>query len=142
MHHNVPEALAQTQKGIEQLLAVRDGYRAGRPPLDPPPLDTRTARAMEIVARAPVGIDATPEAMARIESDLQALGYRNTPDALEKLNSQAELLKWSRSRPLVPPEPSPAPPPGAPPAPPSAPHPDALGPAQLARLAKEETSRE
>ena len=91
---NQPEAVAQAQKGIEQYMGLRDGYHAQG--YDTPPLDQNTARAMELVTRAPVGVDATPEAMARLNGDLQALGYRDTNDALGKIATQSEILKWSK----------------------------------------------
>ncbi|PHP68641.1 hypothetical protein CSC94_01165 [Zhengella mangrovi] len=97
--HNTPEAVAQSQKGIEAQLQVREGLRAQgyRVPELPPD----TTRAMELISRAPVGVDATPEAMARLNSDLQGLGYRDTNDAMQKIASQTEALKWSQKQGLT-----------------------------------------
>jgi hypothetical protein len=92
--HNMPEALAQSQKGIAEMLNLRDGYRSRG--MEPPPLPPKIAQAMEIVIKAPVGVDATPQAMAKVTKDLQALGFRNAQDAMAKIAYQNEGLKWSR----------------------------------------------
>lgn len=106
--NNPPEALAQSQKGIAQHMALRDGYRAQG--LEPPPLNPQAARAMEIIARAPVGTDATPQALARVEAELQALGFESTGHAMTAVAWQHEGLKWSR--PATEPGPPPPPAPG------------------------------
>jgi len=93
--NNPPEALAQSQKGIAEYMGLRDGYR--RQGLEPPPINPNVARAMEVVGRAPVGTDATPAALARVEADLQALGYRSTSEAMTAIAWQNEGLKWSRT---------------------------------------------
>ncbi len=94
-HRNKPEAIAQAQKGIAGYMKVRDGYRAQN--IEPPPIKDSISRAMEIIVRAPVGVDATPEIMDRVESDLQALGFRDLRDAHNKIAYQYELLKWSKA---------------------------------------------
>ncbi len=91
---NPPEAIAQSQKGIDIYLKIRDGYRVQN--IVPPPIADTTASAMEIIARTPIGMDATPQVIARVESDLQALGYRDLNDALGKIAAQHETLKWSK----------------------------------------------
>jgi hypothetical protein len=91
--HRVPEALAQSQKGIEGYMALRKGYRDQG--LEPPPLSLANAKAMEIIARAPVRSDATPEAIANVDQELRALGFRDTRDAMTKIALQHEGLKWS-----------------------------------------------
>ena len=91
--HNHPEAIAQSQKGIAGFMKFREGYRAQN--MEPPPIPPQTAQAMETILKAPVGADATPEAMAKVESDLQGLGYRNLGDALTKIAQQNEQMKWS-----------------------------------------------
>jgi hypothetical protein len=90
---NPPEALAQSQKGIAEMLKLREGYRKGG--LEPPPLPPKITQAMEIVIKAPTGVDATRVAMANIEVKLQALGFKNMQDAMSKIAGQNELLKWS-----------------------------------------------
>ena len=92
--NNPPEALAQSQKGIAEYMALRDGYREQG--LEPPPINPRAARAMAIIGRAPVGTDATPQALARVEAELQDLGYRSTSEAMTAIAWQNEGLKWSR----------------------------------------------
>jgi hypothetical protein len=97
-HLNTPEALAQSQKGIAQHMKLRDGYemaaREGRG-MPPPPLTPAMSQAMAIIVKAPIGQAATPAALARVESDLQALGFRDTADAMTKIAQQNELLKLS-----------------------------------------------
>jgi hypothetical protein len=105
-HRNTPEAVAQAQKGIAQHMRVRSGLRAQG--LEPPPLDNRTAAAMERISRAPVGADATTGAMDELELDLQNMGYRDTNDALQRIASQNEALKWSRPQGYQPSAPPPA----------------------------------
>ncbi|NOZ66208.1 MAG: zinc-ribbon domain-containing protein [Alphaproteobacteria bacterium] len=90
---NPPEALAQSQKGIDGLMRLRDGYRTQG--LTPPPFTEQTARAMEIVARAKVGADATPDTIADLNRQMQGLGYKDLNDGLAKIAYQNELLKWS-----------------------------------------------
>lgn len=92
--NNPAEALAQSQKGVAEMMDLRDGYR--QQGLEPPPLNPRAAQAMEIIGRAPVGVDATPAAMAQVESQLQAIGYRSTAEAMTAVAWQNEGLKWSR----------------------------------------------
>jgi hypothetical protein len=98
-HLNTPEALAQSQKGIVQQMKLREGYemaaRDGRATA-PPPLSPTMGKAMEIIVKAPIGQAATPAALARVESELQALGFRDTADAMTKIAQQNELLKLSQ----------------------------------------------
>jgi hypothetical protein len=101
--HNTPEALAQAQKGIESHMKVRDGLR--QQGIEPPPLDSDTARAMDLISRAPVGQDATPEAIGQLNTNLQKLGYKNVNDAMSKIASQNENLKWSKPQGYQPPAP-------------------------------------
>ena len=89
---NPPEAIAQSQKGIAEYMKLRDGYSAHS---TPPPLPPKVAEAMTIVIKAPTGIDATPATIASVNSQLQALGYRDLHDALNKIAGLSELLKWS-----------------------------------------------
>ncbi|MBI5687213.1 MAG: hypothetical protein HZC54_19240 [Verrucomicrobia bacterium] len=95
-HDNPPEALAQSQKGIAEMMDLRAGYRQGG--LEPPPIPKKISQAMDIIIKAPVGKDATPEAMARINEQLRdpSLGFKDMHDAMNKIAQQNELLKWSR----------------------------------------------
>jgi hypothetical protein len=95
-HDNPPEALAQSQKGIAEMMDVRSGYRQGG--FEPPPLPRNISQAMDIIIKAPVGKNATPEVMAEINRQLSdpALGFRDMHDAMSKIAQQNELLKWSR----------------------------------------------
>ena len=101
--HNTPEALAQAQKGIESHMKVRDGLR--QQGIEPPPLDSNTARAMDLISRAPVGQDATPEAIGQLNTNLRNLGYKDVNDAMSKIASQNENLKWSKPQGYQPPAP-------------------------------------
>jgi hypothetical protein len=96
---NQPEAIAQSQKGIEQYMKIRDGYHAQG--YEVPPVDARTAKAMDIITNSPVGVDATPDAMANVQKQLQAIGYKDTNDALGKIATQHEVLKWSQPKPQI-----------------------------------------
>ena len=91
---NPPEALAQSQKGIAEMMKIRSGYRQGG--LEPPPLPPKVAQAMDVVLKAPVGVDATPQAIAQVNNQLKDLGFRDMNDAMSKIAGQNELLKWSK----------------------------------------------
>jgi hypothetical protein len=87
---NPAEAMAQCQKGIAEMLAVRQGYLMNG--IAPPELAPVIREAMSIVLNADVGVNANP---ASVEQALQNLGFRNLQDALIKIVSQNEILKWS-----------------------------------------------
>jgi hypothetical protein len=93
---NQPEAIAQSQKGIEQYMKIRQGY--DNQGLNVPPLDNQTSKAMDIVTRAPVGVDATPERMALVNKQLQSLGFKDTNDALGKIAMQNETLGFAQPK--------------------------------------------
>ena len=95
--HDMPEALAQSQKGIDSYLRLREGYRQQN--LIPPDINPNLARAMELLGEAPTGMAATPQRMATLEADLQALGYRDAQDAMQKVAGQFEGLKGSTKGP-------------------------------------------
>ena len=95
--HDMPEALAQSQKGIDSYLRLREGYRQQN--LIPPDINPNLARAMELLGEAPTGMAATPQRMATLEADLQALGYRDAQDAMQKVAGQFEGLKGSTKAP-------------------------------------------
>ncbi|MEM9280722.1 MAG: hypothetical protein AAGA96_02755 [Verrucomicrobiota bacterium] len=95
-HRDTPEALAQSQKGINAYLKVREGYRtAGK---EIPPINPKIGKAMELLGRAPTGMAATPEAMAKLDADLKAEGFRGAHDAMAKVAMSYEGLKFSRDR--------------------------------------------
>jgi hypothetical protein len=103
-HDNPPEALAQSKKGIAEMLGLREGQRAQG--LAPAPLKEETAKAMEVIIKAPTGVDATPEAMARVNLQIQAITdrngnpvYRDYFDAMEKIGRSVEYNKWAPPRP-------------------------------------------
>ncbi len=89
------EAVAQSQKGIAEYLKLRQGYQVRN--MEPPPIRPNVANAMEVIIKAPTGVDATPAEMARVQQELQGLGFRDMGDAMTKIAHQNELLKWSRS---------------------------------------------
>lgn len=92
--NNTPEALAQSQKGIDSYLRLRTGYRSHN--MDVPPINPKLGRAMELLSKAPTGQAATPEAMAKLTNDLQAEGFRDAHDAMNKVALSYESLKLSR----------------------------------------------
>ena len=92
--NNPAEAIAQSQKGIGQLLEVRGGYL--KQGLVPPKLPDPVAHAMDVIIKAPTGMAATPEAMANVNNQLKSLGFDDMHDAMGKIASQFENLKWSK----------------------------------------------
>lgn len=90
---NQPEAIAQSQKGITEYMKIREGY--DKQGYNVPPLDNQTAKAMEIISTSPVGVDATPQAMAKVNEQLQQLGFKDTNDALGKVALQNDALQFS-----------------------------------------------
>jgi hypothetical protein len=99
-HDNPPEAIAQSKKGINEMISLREGQRIRG--LNPSPLKPETANAMDIIVRAPTGTDATPEAMERINRDIQAIRdsegrqvYKDSFDAMEKIGLSVEFNKWN-----------------------------------------------
>jgi hypothetical protein len=101
-HDNPAEAMAQSKKGINEMLGIREGQRAQG--LDPAPLKPEVAEAMTIIVKAPTGIDATPEAIDRVNRNIQAIRdsegrqvYRSGADAMEKIGRSVEFNKWTQS---------------------------------------------
>lgn len=90
---NQPEALAQSQKGIQEYMKIREGY--DKQGYNVPPIDRETAKAMEIISKAPVGVDATPQKMAEVNRQLEALGFKNANDAMGKVAMQNETLAFA-----------------------------------------------
>jgi hypothetical protein len=93
---NQPEAIAQSQKGVAEYMKIREGY--DKQGFNVPPVDNQTAKAMEIISKAPVGVDATPQAIAKVNEQLQNLGFKDTNDALGKVAMQNEALKFSQPK--------------------------------------------
>jgi len=56
-------------KRVDQYMKIRQGY--DKQGLNVPPLDNQTAKAMEIISKAPVGVDATPAKMAEVNQQLK-----------------------------------------------------------------------
>ena len=90
---NQPEAIAQSQKGIESYSKIRDGYH--KLGYEVPPIDAPTAKAMEIISKAPVGVDATPVKMAEVNQQLKDLGFKDVNDALGKVAMENEKLAYA-----------------------------------------------
>lgn len=97
-HDNPPEALAQSKKGIAEMLGLREGQRAQG--LAPAPLKPETAQAMEVIIKAPTGTNATPEAIAQVNRDIQAIKdshgnpvYKDYFDAMNKIGRSVEFNK-------------------------------------------------
>lgn len=90
---NQPEAIAQSQKGIESYSKIRDGYH--KQGYEVPPIDVPTAKAMEIISKAPVGVEATPAKMAEVNQQLKDLGFKDVNDALGKVAMENEKLAYA-----------------------------------------------
>ncbi len=94
------EGVSQTQKGIDMLMKMREGYR--KQGCDVAPLKDRDAAAMELFQRTPKGADCKPSDITNLEKGLEDLGYGThgrppITDAQEKLAGQFEVLhKFSR----------------------------------------------
>ncbi len=102
---NVPEAVAQGQKGIKQFMKLREGQRRGG--YEVPPLKPHVAEAMEALVRAPVDSSSSPQKIQELEAALKAIrkpdptgqnpdGISAYPggikEALEKLPEQNRML--------------------------------------------------
>lgn len=100
-HDNKPEAIAQSQKGINQMMMLRDGQRSQG--LQPAPIKRETAEAMQAISEAPTGSSATPESMTHFEERITSITddrgnqvYRNSADAFDKVGRSVEFNKWTR----------------------------------------------
>jgi hypothetical protein len=89
---NNAEAIAQCQKGIAEMLAVRQRYLIKG--LAAPDLAPVMREAMGVVLNADVGVTAA-NSIPDVTATLQNLGFRDLQDALVKIVSQNEGLKWS-----------------------------------------------
>ncbi len=101
-HDNPAEALAQSKKGIAEMIDLREGQRTQG--IDQAHLKPETAQAMEIIIKAPTGSDASPEALERVNQELQSITdsrgvqvYRDTNDAMSKLGRSVEFNKFNIS---------------------------------------------
>jgi hypothetical protein len=94
---NDTEAVAQSQKGIAQLVAIREGYR--RQGLEPPPISAQDQRAIQVVLDAQVGTGAAPKGV--VEAQLQAVYGADTSlaDALGRVAMLQEDLALARDNP-------------------------------------------
>ena len=92
---NQPEAVAQAQKAVKSLKAVREGYTLGR--MEVGELPGNLNQAMDVIQRAPVDHRATPEAMAAMNEELARLGYPGGVEQVARtISSQFSALKWAR----------------------------------------------
>jgi hypothetical protein len=102
---NIPEAVAQSQKGIKQLMKLREGQRSAGVAV--PPLKPHVAEAMELILRAPADATASPEKMAELDAALKSIPRSDAVDshtqappaypggiieAMEKLPEQNRML--------------------------------------------------
>jgi hypothetical protein len=105
---NIPEAVAQGQKGIKQYMKLRDGQRLAGAVV--PPLKPHVAEAMELLVKAPVDASSSSTRMQELEHAIQAIRKPDpsglNPDgipaypggikeALEKLPEQNRMLRAS-----------------------------------------------
>ena len=95
---NVPEAVAQAQKSVDSLWAVRRGY--GVQNLPPGHLPDNLNQAMHIIKNTPVDHRATPEAMAAMNQQLAQLGFSGGVDQVSQaMSAQFSALKMAGGRP-------------------------------------------
>ena len=88
----VPEAYAQAQKGVDTLKKVRDSYELQG--LDVPDVSEKLKKAMDIVEKAKVDANATPEYVEMLNNKLKDLEYNNVGDvAKDMANSFKDLKK-------------------------------------------------
>ncbi|MDD3721980.1 MAG: hypothetical protein PHW92_05775 [Lutibacter sp.] len=93
-----PEAYAQAKKGVDTLKKVRDGY--GVQGLDVPEIPDKLKKAMDIVERAHVDANATPEHIEMLNKKLKDLDYKNVGDvAKDMANSFKDLKKHDLKNP-------------------------------------------
>lgn len=87
----VPEAYAQAKKGVDTLKKVRDGY--GVQGLDVPEIPDKLKKAMDIVEKAHVDANATPEHIEMINKQLKDLKYENIGDVAKDMADSFKDLK-------------------------------------------------
>ncbi|MBN2419109.1 MAG: hypothetical protein JXL81_06960 [Deltaproteobacteria bacterium] len=107
---NIPEAVAQGQKGIKQFMKIREGQRRGGYAV--PPLNPHVSEAMEALVRTPVDSTSSPQRIQELEAAIKAIRKPDptgrNPDgipaypggikeALEKLPEQNRMLKAAMS---------------------------------------------
>ena len=86
-----PEAYAQAQKGVKTLKEVRDGYDAQG--LDIPEIPDKLKKAMDIVEKAHVDANATPEHIEMLNKQLKNLEYGNIGDVAKDMADSFKDLK-------------------------------------------------
>jgi hypothetical protein len=88
------EAIAQAKKGVETLDTVRAAYDTQKIATGELPSNLR--QAMDVVKES--GLPRLPDAaeLARLEADLDRLGFAGLDDFSAKLSSQFEGLKWAQ----------------------------------------------
>ncbi len=99
-HDHPAEALAQSKKGIAEMMGVREGQRSlGQ---DPAPLKPEYAEAMKIIVKAPTDSSATPEALSSVNNQLQSITdsqgrpvFKDMNDAMSKIGRSSEFNKWT-----------------------------------------------
>ncbi len=86
-----PEAYAQAKKGVDTLKKVRDGY--GVQGLDVPEIPDKLKKAMDIVEKAHVDANATPEHIEMLNNQLKDLDYKNIGDVAKDMADSFKDLK-------------------------------------------------
>ena len=95
--NNIPEAYAQSKKGVDSLKKVRKGYqKQGYKTGD---LPKNMEEAMDIVMKAPVDDTATAARIANVEKQLKSLGFHNLKDFSNKVASQFKNLGNAKKAP-------------------------------------------
>lgn len=93
-----PEAFAQAKKGVKTLKEVRDSY--GVQGLDVPKIPDKLKKAMDIVEKAHVDANATPEHIEMLNKKLNDLDYKNVGDVAKDIaDSFKDLNKFDSKNP-------------------------------------------
>ncbi|MFZ1678785.1 MAG: hypothetical protein WAT91_15995 [Saprospiraceae bacterium] len=87
----LPEAYAQSKKGVETLKEVHESYTKQNLPV--PEIPEKLKKAMEIIDKAHTDVQATPEAVNELNKQLIDLKYNNLADVAKDLADEFKKLK-------------------------------------------------
>lgn len=93
---DLPEAVAQAQKGVETLETVRKAY--DKQGLDAGALPSRFQEAMDVIARSDLPHNPDTRSLIDLEEKLGRLGFANVDEFGKSLSGQFESLKLAKSR--------------------------------------------
>jgi hypothetical protein len=87
----IPEAYAQAKKGVHTLEEVYKSYK--NQGLDVPEIPDKLKKAMDIVQKAKVDVDANPDYLENLNKKLNDLNYKNLGDVANDLSKSFKNLK-------------------------------------------------